>query len=98
MDHAPPTITGRSASIRVPNWLAGILALIVIAAGVVVGLLVFLPIAIVSIGVFLVLLAAAWFRAQLARVRAPNGPLDGRHNVRVVTHTDGTRDRSGRDV
>lgn len=55
---------------------------IVLFFGVLVAL-VLIPIVIIGIALGLLGLAGAAVRRRLARLRAPNGALDGRRNVRV---------------
>ncbi|RMH26310.1 MAG: hypothetical protein D6692_09425 [Planctomycetota bacterium] len=77
-------MSGRVTTVRVHGWLAQILAIAIIAAGVVIGLLIFLPLAILAGVGFLVYLGYIWVKLKIAKARSPNGPLDGRHNVRVI--------------
>jgi Flp pilus assembly protein TadB len=73
----------RGRSIRAPSLLAQALALFFFLGLVVVGLIVFIPLAIFAGVVFLIALGVVWVRLKFARAKAPNGPLDGRRNVRV---------------
>ncbi|MCC5824388.1 MAG: hypothetical protein LAT64_04360 [Phycisphaerales bacterium] len=77
------TITEQGRSVRVPALLAQFLALVFFLGLLVVGLIVFIPLAIIAGVVFLITLVVVWVRLKLARARSPNGPLDGRRNVRV---------------
>ncbi len=70
-------------SVRVPGLLAQALALLFFLGLVVLGLIVFIPLAIVAATVFLITAGVVWTRLKLAKARAPNGALDGRRNVRV---------------
>ena len=77
------TISDHGRSVRVPGLLAQFLALVFFLGLLVVGLIVFIPLAIIAGVVFLVTLAVVWVRLKLAKARGPNGALDGRRNVRV---------------
>ncbi len=88
MDPSRPSMSGRVTTVRVPGWLAQILAIAIIAAGVVIGLLIFLPLAILAGVAFLIFLGYVWVKLKIAKARSPNGPLDGRHNVRVIHRDD----------
>lgn len=48
-----------------------------------IGLVVIVPIALIAMIGAVVLLSARWARRRLLALRSPNGPLDGRRNVRV---------------
>lgn len=79
-----PRINNRQATIRVPGPLAQALALLCIAVFAVLGVLIAIPLLIVGAVLLLGFLAVTWVRIKLRRAKAPNGPLDGRHNVRVI--------------
>lgn len=69
--------------VRVPALLVHLVALLFFLGLLAVGLIVFIPLAIVAGLVFLVTLGVVWVRVRFARARQPNGALDGRRNVRV---------------
>ncbi|MEM9373276.1 MAG: hypothetical protein AAGA55_06495 [Planctomycetota bacterium] len=72
------------AAVRMPGPLAQILALVIIAALAIVGFMIFIPLLIIA-GIALALFIAwNWVKLKLRRAHAPNGPLDGRRNVRVI--------------
>lgn len=74
----------RSRSIRIPSPFAEILALLVIAALAVLGVMIFIPLVIVAVLGLMVFVAITWVRLKFRGAKAPNGPLDGRRNVRVI--------------
>lgn len=68
----------------VPALLAQIVVLLIILGLIAVGLIVFIPLAIIATALFLIALGVMWVRVKWFQARQPNGPLDGRRNVRVV--------------
>lgn len=74
--------TGRSAG--VPALLAQFVVLLIILGLIALGLIIFIPLAIIATAAFLITLGVMWVRVKLFRARQPNGSLDGRRNVRVV--------------
>lgn len=75
----------RSSSRRlpVPAILVQIAGLLFFLGLIAVGVIVFIPLAIIAAGVFLITLGVLWVRVKWFQARQPNGPLDGRRNVRV---------------
>ena len=75
---------GRSTTITATGPIAQILSililLVLIVVGFVLGFIILIPIAILA----LILFVYFKVKAALARTHAPNGPLDGRRNVRVI--------------
>ncbi len=67
-----------------PSWLVRAAAWAVMLAIGLVAFVVVLPILILAFALFAVLALVGWVRFKLAGARSPNGPLDGRRNVRVV--------------
>lgn len=78
----------RGANIRVPGPLGQILALAIIAALAIVGVLIFIPLLILAAIALALFIAWNWAKRKLRRAHAPNGPLDGRRNVRVIRRDD----------
>lgn len=73
-----------ATTFQIPGVVGQVVALLLIAALAVVGFLIFLPLVIVA-GVGLVaFVGVTWLRLKWRQAHAPNGPLDGRHNVRVI--------------
>ncbi len=70
-------------SFRMPNLLVQFLALLFFLSLLVLGLIIFIPLAIFAGTLFLIWLGVVWVRLKFARAKQPNGPLDGRRNVRV---------------
>ncbi|MFK7882741.1 MAG: hypothetical protein AB8F26_00980 [Phycisphaerales bacterium] len=79
-----PRINNRQATIRVPGPLGQLLALACILAVAILGVLIAIPLLIVGAVLLLGFLGVTWVRLKFRRAKAPNGPLDGRHNVRVI--------------
>lgn len=80
---SPPSVTFKG-----PGLIAQILAIIIFLAIVAALFFIILPLAIVLLVVGLIVYA--WYRIKFAFRRAhdPNGPLDGRRNVRVVNRDE----------
>ncbi len=70
-------------SFRVPGLLVQFLALLFFLGLLVLGLMIFIPLAIFAGTLFLIWLGVVWVRLKFVRAKQPNGPLDGRRNVRV---------------
>lgn len=71
-------------SFRLPNLLVQFVALLFFLGLLVLGLVIFIPLAIFAGALFLIMLGVVWVRLKFTKARQPNGPLDGRRNVRVV--------------
>jgi len=80
--------TQRAATVRIPGPLGQILALALIVTLAVLGVLIAIPLLIIGAALLLVFLGITWVRLKLRRIKAPNGPLDGRHNVRVIDRNE----------
>lgn len=84
------TVSSTSASafrfaVRQPSWVAraALLAGVVVFLAVLAILIV--PAVIIAVAVFILMALIARVRALFNRMRSPNGALDGRRNVRVIT-------------
>ena len=75
---------GRSAQFKVGGPIAQILTLLILLVLIVVGFVIFIPLAIIIIVFALILLAYFKVKRAFSKSHAPNGPLDGRRNVRVM--------------
>ena len=79
---------GRSVQFKVGGPIAQLLSLIIllvlIVVGVIVGIAILIPIAIFG----LILLAYFKIKRLFTKTHAPNGPLDGRRNVRVMNRDE----------
>lgn len=84
----PQLFSARSVSVQGPGLIAQILAILIFLGIVAALFFIIVPLAIVLLVVGLI--AYAWFRLKHAfrRARDPNGPLDGRRNVRVVNREE----------
>lgn len=74
----------RSVRVNASNPIVQLLSLLMILALIVIGFAVAIPVIILLAVLFLLLNVYIRIRLWLNRTRAPNGPLDGRHNVRVI--------------
>ncbi|MDF1809310.1 MAG: hypothetical protein P1U42_06410 [Phycisphaerales bacterium] len=79
---------GRTVRIKASNPIAQILSLLILLTIIVIGFIIFIPLAIIVIVLTLVLFVYFKIKRAFANTRAPNGPLDGRRNVRVVERDD----------
>lgn len=68
-----------------PSFLARLASWVLIAVLLVVLAVVMLPIAVIAIVLVVLWLVARALRRLFSAAKQPNGPLDGRRNVRVVT-------------
>lgn len=68
-----------------PSFVARLASWMVIAVLLIVLAVVMLPIAVIAIVLVVLWLVARALRRLFSVARQPNGPLDGRRNVRVVT-------------
>lgn len=68
-----------------PSFLARLASWVLIAVLLVVLAVVMLPIAVLAIVLVVLWLVARALRRLFSVAKQPNGPLDGRRNVRVVT-------------
>jgi hypothetical protein len=69
--------------VRVPGLLIQIVGLLFFLGLIAMGLIVFIPLAIIAGAIFLTTLGVVWVRVKWFQARQPNGSLDGRRNVRV---------------
>lgn len=75
---------GRSVQFKVGGTIAQILSLLILLALIIVGFVIFIPLAIIVIVLALILFAYFKIKRFFRKTHAPNGPLDGRRNVRVM--------------
>lgn len=80
--------SSHQVSFRAPGLLAQILAIIIFLAIVAVLFLFLVPLALVLLVIGLVYFIYFKIKLALRRAHDPNGPLDGRRNVRVVERDD----------
>lgn len=78
-------LNGRTTQVRLPPLLARVLAVLILLTILVVGVLLVVPLLIIAAVVLAVGLTVFWIRLKLRAAKQPNGPLDGRRNVRVVS-------------
>lgn len=70
-----------------PSLPARLAAFIMLAFFALIGAIILIPLLLLGALLTGVFGAYVWIKARLTRARAPNGPLDGRRNVRVVQRT-----------
>ncbi len=75
---------GRSVQFKVGGPIAQLLSLLILVILVIVGFVIFIPLAIIIIALALILYAYFKIKRLFTKTHAPNGPLDGRRNVRVM--------------
>lgn len=88
MTNPRPQFTARTVEFRAPGPLAQILSIAIFLAIVALAFFILIPVAVALLVIGLIVYI--YFRIKLAfrRAKGPNGPLDGRHNVRVVQRDD----------
>lgn len=74
----------RQATLRLPGPLGQLLALVCVLIFAMLAVLIAIPLLIIGAALLLIFLGVTWLRLKFRRAKAPNGPLDGRHNVRVI--------------
>ncbi|MBO6738575.1 MAG: hypothetical protein JJ916_01825 [Phycisphaerales bacterium] len=83
-DARPQFSSARTVSLQGPGILAQIIAILIFLAIVAVLLLFVVPLAIVLFVVGVIAYIVFRIKRAFRRAHEPNGPLDGRRNVRVV--------------
>jgi len=88
-DPAPSPLSSTPARVygfvvRQPSWVARLAITAAILVLMAVVLLLIVPALLIGGAVFLLLAGVARTKAWLTGLRAPNGALDGRRNVRVL--------------
>jgi len=68
-----------------PSWVTKLSLSLALFVFVSVVLLLVIPALVVGLVVFLIAGTIAGIKRRILGLRAPNGPLDGRENVRVIT-------------
>ncbi len=69
---------------RQPSIGMRLLASVILFVMIIIGLLVVAVGLVIGIPLALVAFAYLWIKAKIRSLRAPNGPMDGRENVRVM--------------
>lgn len=77
-------LPGQSVRIKPSGPIAQILSILIVLALLVIGILVFIPLIVIAIVLGLIFIAYFKIKRAFSRAHNPNGPLDGRRNVRVV--------------
>lgn len=73
---------------RQPGWATRAAAWAVILATLALAAVVLIPLMLLVLAAFLILALVGWVRTLFTGTRRPNGPLDGRRNVRVIVRDD----------
>lgn len=76
--------TGRSVQFKAPGPIVQLLSLLILLTLIILGFIIFIPLAIIVIALAIILYTYFKLKRFFAKSHAPNGPLDGRRNVRVV--------------
>ncbi len=84
MTNPNPHLGSRSVQIKASGPIAQILSILILLALIVIGFIIFIPLAIIVIVLALLLFGYFKIKRLFAKSHAPNGPLDGRRNVRVI--------------
>lgn len=82
------TPSGRSVQFNASGPIAQILSLLILIILIVVGFVIFIPLAIIIIVLALILFVYFKIKRAFKKTHAPNGPLDGRRNVRVMNRDE----------
>ncbi len=73
---------------RQPGWLTRLAAGAIVLTLVAVALIILIPVIVIILALLALNFVARTIRGLFTGATAPNGPLDGRKNVRVRTSTD----------
>ncbi len=83
MEHLTST-PPHSVRIRSAGPLTRLLSLFVLILFVVIAFIIAVPLLLIALVLGLVILFYIKIKQTLTRAKSPNGPLDGRHNVKVI--------------
>lgn len=84
------TTVVRIVTLRGPSaWLARLFAIAALVALGILVVLIAIPIVLIALAIAAIVVVAILIQVGLAKLRGPNGPLDGRRNVRVVVRGPG---------
>ncbi|MBL4591725.1 MAG: hypothetical protein JKY96_07165 [Phycisphaerales bacterium] len=87
MNQFIPTST-QPARTNPAGIIASVFCLILRIILVIIGLLIAIPVIVILLVLGLLIFAYIRIRMLFTRAHKPNGPLDGRHNVRVIDRDD----------
>ncbi|MEQ9207984.1 MAG: hypothetical protein RLN78_11510 [Phycisphaerales bacterium] len=82
------TSTSQTTTIRVPGPLARLLSLFILILFIVLAFIIAVPLILIAIVVGLVFYIYIKIKQLFTKAHNPNGPLDGRHNVKVINRDD----------
>ena len=80
----PDSSTGQSDQFNAAGPITQFISILIVLALIVLGFIIFIPLAIIVIVLALILFAYFKLKGFFKHAHDPNGPLDGRRNVRVV--------------
>jgi 4-hydroxybenzoate polyprenyltransferase len=82
------TSSTQSVTFRAPGPFARFFSLFLLILFAVIAFIIAIPIIIIAAVLGLIFLFYIKIKQTLTRAHSPNGPLDGRHNVKVINHDD----------
>jgi 4-hydroxybenzoate polyprenyltransferase len=82
------TSTSQTTTIRVPGPLARLLSLFILILFIVLAFIIAVPLILIALVVGLVFYFYIKIKQLFTRAHDPNGPLDGRHNVKVINRDE----------
>jgi 4-hydroxybenzoate polyprenyltransferase len=80
--------TSQTVTYRVPSPLARFFSLFLLILFIVIAILIAIPLIIIAIVFAVVFICYIKIKQLFTRVHNPNGPLDGRHNVKVINRDE----------
>ena len=84
LTHQTSTSTSRTVEFRAPGPLARLFSLFLLILFIILGILIAIPLLLIAAVFALVFLFYIKIKQTLTRAHSPNGPLDGRQNVKVI--------------
>ena len=78
------TSTSQTIEFRATNPLARLFSLFLLILFIVIAFIITVPLILIALVVGLIFLFYIKIKNALTRAKSPNGPLDGRHNVKVI--------------
>jgi len=78
----------RTTQIRLPAPIARFLMLVIIAVTAIISLIILIPLLIIALVLGLIFILYIKVKSLFTKAHKPNGPLDGRHNVKVISRDE----------
>lgn len=88
MEHLTASSTARTVEIRSTNPIARFFMLVALIFFGILALIVLIPLLLIAIVLGLIIILYLKIKSFFTRAHQPNGPLDGRHNVKVINHDE----------